>query len=219
MTWRRGGIVKTERITLAKPSTVITVPITDDLVPNLTVQVDLVGTAPRLDDHDHPDPKLPRRPAYAVGSIDLAVPPKQRTLAVTVAPNAAKLGPGDAGKLAIAVADAAGQPVGDAEVSVFVVDEAVLALSGYQFTNPVDAFYPVRETNTRDAYVRESIHLAKPSAGSFGSVKLGDFGTIRTRLALRPPGRLQAGVRDDSQRERKGARRETQARASESGRT
>ena len=175
VSWRRSGIVKMERITLTKTSAVITVPITDDLVPNLTVQVDLVGTAPRLDAHDRPDPTLPRRPAYAKGSIDLAVPPKLRELAVTVAPNAAKLGPGESGTLAIAVADAAGHPVPDAEVTVFVVDEAVLALSGFQFENPLATFYPRRETFTRDFYLRDSIRLAGPD-GRYSGVGRSGFG-------------------------------------------
>ena len=43
VTWRRSGIVKTERITLSGPTASLKVPITEDLVPNLYVQVDLVG--------------------------------------------------------------------------------------------------------------------------------------------------------------------------------
>ena len=82
----------------------------------------LVGMAPRLDDKGDPDPKLPKRPAYAVGSIDLSIPPRQRTLAVEVKPSVAKLGPGEGAKLGIAVKDAAGRPVPDAEVAVIAVD-------------------------------------------------------------------------------------------------
>ena len=168
VTYRRSGIIKTERITLAKPTAVITVPISDDLVPNLTVQVDLVGTAPRLDDRGHPDPKLPRRPAFAAGSIELAVPPMQRTLGVTAVPSAAKLEPGGKGSIAVTVVDAAGKPVAGAEVTVFVVDEAVLALSGAQFQSPLDEFYPRRDADTHDAYMRAAIHLAKPELARFG---------------------------------------------------
>jgi len=188
VSWRRSGIVKTERISIAKPTTVITVPIADTMVPNLTVQVDLVGAAPRLDDHGHPDPKLPKRPAYAVGSVSLSVPPKQRTLHVTVSPSAAKVGPGDKATLAIGVEDAAGKPVADAEVAVFVVDEAVLALSGYQFANPIETFYRSRDTDTRDVYARAYLLLAKPDTQSFGNGRSGfgpggggsGFGTIGT---------------------------------------
>src|SRR6185503_19239535 len=77
VTWRRSGIVKTERITVTGPTASLKVPITDELVPNLYVQVDLVGAAVRAGDNGVPDPKLPKRPAYAVGSINLPIPPKQ----------------------------------------------------------------------------------------------------------------------------------------------
>jgi alpha-2-macroglobulin len=164
VTWRRSGIVATERITLDGPTQVITVPIADAMVPNLTVQVDLVGMAARLDEHGAPDPKLPKRPAYAVGTIDLPVPARQRTLAVTVTPNAGKLGPGEHAQLAVTVVDAAGRPVADAEAAVIVVDEAVLSLTGYQFVNPIDVFYARRGADTRDYYQRGYVKLAKPSA-------------------------------------------------------
>ncbi|MBA3398218.1 MAG: Ig-like domain-containing protein [Deltaproteobacteria bacterium] len=164
VSWRRSGIVKTERIALTGPTTTIRIPIADAMVPNIVVQVDLVGAAARLDDNGDPDPKLPKRPAYAVGTIDLPVPPKQRTLAVEVTPSAAKLGPGEAAKLGIVVKDAAGRPMPNAEVAVIVVDEAILALTGYQFPNPVGVFYTGRGADTRDHYLRAYVKLAKPDA-------------------------------------------------------
>ena len=141
---------------------VITVPITDAMVPNMYVQVDLVGMAARTDDKGDPDPKLPKRPAYAVGSIDLPVPPKQRTLKVSVTPNAPKVGPGDQAKLAVSVVDAAGKPVADAEAAVIVVDEAILSLTGYQFPNPIDTFYGQRP-EARD--VSRAYIAAGPTSG------------------------------------------------------
>ncbi|HEU0036764.1 MAG TPA: DUF6049 family protein [Kofleriaceae bacterium] len=165
VSWRRSGIVKTERITVTGPTKVITVPIADAMTPNLYVQVDLVGMASRLDDKGDPDPKLPKRPAYAVGTINLPVPPKQRTLAVTVTPAAPKLGPGESTKLEVKVVDAAGKPVPDAEAAVLVVDEAILSLTGYQFPNPVDSFYPERGPDARDVYLRSYVKLAKPDLG------------------------------------------------------
>jgi uncharacterized protein YfaS (alpha-2-macroglobulin family) len=164
VSWRRSGMIKTERITLTGPTKVITVPITDAMTPNLHVQVDLVGASARLDDKGVPDPKLPKRPAYAVGAINLPIPPRQRTLAVTVSPAVPKLGPGEATKLSVTVKDAAGRGVPDAEVAVIVVDEAILALTGYQFPDPIGAFYPARGTDTRDSYSRSYVKLAKPAA-------------------------------------------------------
>jgi alpha-2-macroglobulin len=173
VTWRRSGIVKMERITLDGPTKVIGVPITDAMVPNLTVQVDLVGTAPRLDDKGAVDPKLPRRPAYAVGTIDLPVPPKQRTLAVEVSPSVPKLGPGESAEVAVAVKDAAGQPVAGAEAVVIVVDEAILALAGAAFVSPVDVFYGARPAEATDHYLRGYVKLAKPDAGRFQQAQKG----------------------------------------------
>ena len=50
----------------------------------------------------------------------------------------ATLSPGQRTKLTVEVKDAAGKPVPNAQTAVIVVDEAVLALTGYQFPNPVD---------------------------------------------------------------------------------
>ncbi|MDQ3364331.1 MAG: Ig-like domain-containing protein [Myxococcota bacterium] len=166
VSWRRSGIVKTERITLTGPSKVITVPITDAMVPNLHVQVDLVGMAARLDDKGDADPKLPKRPAYAVGTIDLPIPPKQRTLGVKVEPSVPKLGPGEQAKLTVTVVDAAGKPVANAEAAVMVVDEAILALTGYQVPDPIGVFYGPRGADARDHYLRAHVKLAKPDAGT-----------------------------------------------------
>ncbi|MEO7730917.1 MAG: alpha-2-macroglobulin family protein, partial [Kofleriaceae bacterium] len=170
VSWRRSGIVKTEKITLDGPTKVITVPISDAMVPNLFVQVDLIGLAARTDDKGQPDPALPKRPAYAVGVIDLPVPPRQRTLQVGVTPAEAKLGPGTATSLAVTVVDAQGKPVADAEAAVIVVDEAILALTGYQFGNPIDTFYGMRGADTRDVYSQAYLKLARPDLSVVGGV-------------------------------------------------
>ena len=164
VSWRRSGIVKTERLSMSGPTTTIKVPITDAFVPNMFVQVDLVGAAARTDDKGDPDPRLPKRPAYAVGSINLPVPPKQRTLDVKVVSSVAKLAPGEATTLTVDVKDAFGKPVANSETAVLVVDEAILALSGYQFPNPIDVFYGGRGPDTRDHYLRANVKLAKPDA-------------------------------------------------------
>ncbi|MEO8843520.1 MAG: Ig-like domain-containing protein [Kofleriaceae bacterium] len=152
VTYRRSGIIKTERITLATETAVITVPITDDLVPNVVVQVDLVGAQPTLDAHGVAQKTT--QPAYAVGSIDLSIPPRERTLAVTVTPSAAKLAPGDQASVTVAVHDAAGKPVANADVAVFVVDDSILTLAGYRVADPLAVFYQARPTDTTDYYAR-----------------------------------------------------------------
>ena len=111
-------------------STTVEVKLADTHAPALDVQLDIVGSAPRTQDNGQPDPKLPRRPAYAMGTISLPVPPRARTLKLSLKPGADKLEPGGSTTLEVTVKDASDQPVRGSEVAVVVVDEAVLALGG-----------------------------------------------------------------------------------------
>ena len=95
------------------PTTTLEVPITEAHVPNLYVQVDLVGSAPRVDDDGKPDDKLPRRPAYGKGQLNLPVPPVTRTLKVGVKPRASKIEPGGFTRVDVTVRDILGRPVSD----------------------------------------------------------------------------------------------------------
>ncbi len=200
VTWRRSGIVKTERITLASTTATIAVPISDAMVPNIYVHVDLVGTAPRLGADGKPDAKLPRRPAYASGELDLAVPPKLRTLAVSVAPSAAKVAPGDAASIAVTVHDAAGKPIEGAQVAVIVVDESVLTAAAATFQDPVESFYRHRDSATQDVYSRSQVRLANPERTKIAARRApGDeSGGTGTAMAL-VEGKM--GKRDDDRAE------------------
>ncbi|MGD8815129.1 MAG: alpha-2-macroglobulin family protein, partial [Anaerolineales bacterium] len=60
--------------------------------------------------------------------------------------------------------DAENQPVADAEIAVIVVDEAVLALTNYQLTDPIAVFYQERPSGLSSTYGRASIVLADPMA-------------------------------------------------------
>jgi uncharacterized protein YfaS (alpha-2-macroglobulin family) len=162
LTLRRSGIAETRRFTMDGTSTTLEVPIDERHIPNIHVQVDLVGAAPRTDDRGQPVKNLPRRPAYAVGQLDLAVPPRARTLAVEVAPAERALAPGSKTTLDVIVRDAQGQPVAGAGAAVVVVDEAVLALSGYQLADPVAVFYGHRDAGGRDYHARAYVALARP---------------------------------------------------------
>src|SRR5262249_18008995 len=71
MTLRRSGIVSTERFTMNSASYTLKIPIKESYLPNLSVEVDLVGATARTDDTGKPNPALPKRPAYGVGSINL----------------------------------------------------------------------------------------------------------------------------------------------------
>ncbi len=163
LTLRRNGIIHTERFSMPEGSTTLRIPIEDGYIPNVFVQVDLVGAAARLNPDGQPDTTLPDRPAYASGSLNLSVPPLSRTLSVTAVPDAAKLEPGAETSVTVTVVDATGNPVADAEVAVVVVDEAILALTGYNLADPMQTFYSQRGPDTSDYHLRGSILLVDPN--------------------------------------------------------
>ncbi len=159
MTVARSGVLYTERFTIEDNSITLRVPIEDAHIPNLSVQVDLNGAAPRVDDEGQPVDGAPDRPAYATGSIDLMVPPLNRTLALAIVPEATELAPGESTTIDLTLTDADGEPVEGAELAVVVVDEAILALTGYQLADPVAAFYQQRYADTSSSHSREQIVL------------------------------------------------------------
>ena len=127
LTVSRSGILYATRFRIEDGSITLNVPIEEEHIPNLNIQVDLVGSAPRTDDRGELLANVPPRPAYASGQLNLSIPPLQRTLALQVTPGQDKLEPGGETSLAIVVKDANGLPVSDAELAVVVVDEAILA--------------------------------------------------------------------------------------------
>jgi alpha-2-macroglobulin len=167
LTLRRAGLVRTERFTMDGPSTTLRIPIEEGYIPNLHVQVDLVGAAERTGDAAAgaaAGQTLPRRPAYATGTLNLTVPPLSRTLSVDVAPAVDRLEPGGTTEVDVTVVDANGQPVANAELAVAVVDESVLALTGYDLPDPLTSFYGERSPDVSDHHNRGYIVLASPES-------------------------------------------------------
>lgn len=162
LTLDHGGIVNTERFTLDNGSATLRISITADYLPQLNVQVDVAGSAPRTDDDGNPLPDVPPRPAFASGALTLDIPPTSRELTVDLRPQAEKLEPGAETAVSLTVLNANGQPVPNAEVALFVVDEAILALTNYQLANPLDAFYQPLWGWLDSRYGRSSILLVNP---------------------------------------------------------
>ncbi len=151
------------------------------------MQVDLVGSAARINDDGKPDDRLPRRPAYGKGAIDLPVPPVTRSLLLDVMPRAARIEPGGKTQVDVAVKDFDGRAVPGAELAVVVVDEAVLALTGYASPDPLAAFYAARPPGGTDYHVREHVTLGSPDRGSLeAGVAGGVLGGVERRRARRP---------------------------------
>ncbi|HUP20524.1 MAG TPA: carboxypeptidase-like regulatory domain-containing protein [Gemmatimonadota bacterium] len=143
-TLRGGGIARAERFRVAGSSTVLRLPITEAHVPNVQVQVNLVGSG--ADGGQ-----------VASGTVDLRVPPVTRILAVRASPRELRVRPGDTTLVDLEVRDAHGRPAAGAEVALVVVDEAVWALAGDSVADPVASFYPDRVAVTREGHLRSSV--------------------------------------------------------------
>lgn len=164
LTLSRSGIVSTERFTMTESTYTLQIPIEEAYIPNIYVRVDLAGAAERLDDQGEPVAGILPRPAYTVGTLDLAVPPISRTLDVTATLETTEFAPGAETSIDLQVLDAEGAPVEGAELAVVVVDEAILALTGYQLADPVATFYRTRPSNVSAVHGRASLVLADPAA-------------------------------------------------------
>ncbi|MBN1953647.1 MAG: hypothetical protein JW900_01245, partial [Anaerolineae bacterium] len=164
LTVGRSGILYTERFTVAEDTITLRVPIEEGHIPNLHLQVDLVGAAPRTDDRGEPLDGAPPRPAYATGELNLEVPALRRTLTLEATPRERELEPGGETTVDLVLTDADGRPVPDAELALVVVDEAILALTGYQLADPVAVFYQARSADISSIRGRAGIVLARPEA-------------------------------------------------------
>ena len=128
------------RVHLTERTQTLSLPVLPGDVPGLRVSLGIVGTQPRLDEHGDVDPTLVAKPAFAQASISLSVPPKEKDIRVVAVPRAKALLPGGANAVVVDTKDATGSPYAS-EVAVVVVDEAVLALSGYTMDDAKRTFY------------------------------------------------------------------------------
>jgi alpha-2-macroglobulin len=161
MTIRRSGLVTSERFTMTGASHTLKIPISEQYVSNINVQVDLVGASSRTDETGKTDVKLPKRPAFASGELNLEISTGKRKLTVAATPRDKAIEPGGETTVDLEVRDAAGKPVQGGEVALVVVDEAVLALSNYQLADPLKTFYEQRGADVSDHHLREKVLLAK----------------------------------------------------------
>jgi alpha-2-macroglobulin len=163
MTLSRNGIVKQERFTMTEASKVLKFKIEEKWLPNINVQIDLVGASSRTDDKGDIDPKLPKRPAFASGSLNIPISIASRQLSVSAEPKEKNLEPGGETTINVDVKDSRGEPVGNTEVAVVVVDESVLALTGYRIGDPISTFYTQRSGDVATYKSRSTIMLSNAS--------------------------------------------------------
>ncbi len=140
VTLERGGVLSHTLVSLAGTSEILRVPITAEDAPNAFVSVSLVKGRSR--DFPAADFKL----GYAALQVSL----DEQRLGIEITPDKRKYAPGETAAYTIRVIDYQGRPV-RAEVSLSLVDAAVLALAGDEDRDIVSAFYRQRGLGVNNA--------------------------------------------------------------------
>lgn len=132
LTIERGTLIEQRVVQLNGGSAIIDIPITAAMAPNVHVTVAAVKGATPGSSSPYADVR--------VGMVELVVDPAQLGLNVTLSPQVDQLLPGDTAVYDILVTDHSGRPV-QAELSLALVDLAVLTLLDDNATPILDAFY------------------------------------------------------------------------------
>ncbi|HKS07274.1 MAG TPA: MG2 domain-containing protein [Gemmatimonadaceae bacterium] len=144
ITVEREGVIEQRRVRITAGSTSLKFPITEAYAPNAFVSIVVVrgrsaAPGPRDD---------PGRPTIRVGYGELRVTPEVKRLSLSVAPESNEYRPGDSARVRLRVRDA--RNVGQrSEVTLWAVDEGVLALTGYTTPDPIDLMYQARGLGMR----------------------------------------------------------------------
>lgn len=163
MTLDRGGMLEQRRFALSQGTATLEIPILESMVPGFELRVDVVGRAPRVDDEGRAGGT---RPAAASGTLTLQVPPLARMLKLSARARETVLAPGAGTVIDLQVHDSQDMPVAGAELAVVVVDEAVLALSGYRLPDPLMVFYEARPSRVRAQFQATQVLLGRPQMNS-----------------------------------------------------
>lgn len=140
LTVERGGFLSRKTITLNSNSDILEIPIDQSLAPNAFVSVLLVKGV---------DAKNPL-PSYKLGYAQFKVDPKDFALNIAITPDKTQYAPRDTATYDLKVTDAAGNPV-QAELSLSLVDKAVLSLADDNSGLLLDSFYGLRGISVRTA--------------------------------------------------------------------
>lgn len=136
-------------LTLKSAATEIEVPIVSDYCPAVDLKAHVSFN----------------RDAFCEGHITLPIPPDHHKISLTVTPSGDIARPAQQVSVDIALKDGESKPVTGGQVALMVVDESVLALADYRFTDPLDVMfddrrYPIDSyhSKTQDPTIPISAH-------------------------------------------------------------
>ncbi len=130
VTLERESVLWHQVVELQGGAPTVQVPITSAVRPNAYVSVHLLS----LDEHQD---ALPQQ--YRIGYTNVRVDAEQRRLNIAISPNKQTYRPGEHATVEFDVRDVAGRAT-PAELTVYVVDEGALALTGYSAPDPLPVF-------------------------------------------------------------------------------
>jgi uncharacterized protein YfaS (alpha-2-macroglobulin family) len=138
------------------------------------------GGRDRRDLRRHRGAPAARGVDMATGTVMLRVPPLTRTLTVRAVPSDTTMLPDAEGSVEVEVRDARGRPLAGAEVALVVVDEAVLALSGYRIPDPLLLFYPERGPGINTLHLRRLVRVMAPDFAPAPGTLVGRVVNVQT---------------------------------------
>jgi uncharacterized protein YfaS (alpha-2-macroglobulin family) len=193
VTYERGHIYKQEVVQLEGNSTIYNLPISDEMAPIAYVSVTVISGAEQTG-----------APDFKIGMAKINIDTKQKTLDVSVTADKESAGPGDEVTYTIETKDVNGKPV-TADVSIAVVDKAVLALAPSNTIPLLDSFYSIQSLSVStalgivssaddyNANYRETIPTGLAAGGGGG----GDMGIITVRQNFKDTAIFKADVTTD----------------------
>ncbi|MDP2663018.1 MAG: Ig-like domain-containing protein [Dehalococcoidia bacterium] len=162
VTLERGSIISRRVMAFPTNSTVIDVPITSDHMPNVYISVALFkGTTP-----DNPVP------SFRLGYAEFKLNTSSKLVNISIKPDKETTGPSQKETYAITTSDAQGKPVA-AELSLALVDKAVLTLAEDRAPKPLQAFWSRRplgvQTSAAYALSIDRLLQVTPRPGADGA--------------------------------------------------
>jgi len=151
VTIERENVIEQRVIHVEGATPTLSVPITETQRPNVFVGVHLVEDRKTLGKKAHSIAT-----SYRLGYAALRIDPERQRLNVTTSADRSDYRPRDEVKLNFKVQDQQGQPR-KSEIAVFVVDEGVLSLSGFQLPDPLLPFTATRPLRVETHEARETM--------------------------------------------------------------
>lgn len=190
VTTEREGIRSHRQLPLTSTQQSISIPITENDIPNLFVSVVLVkgrtvaaATAADVAAKPETDVSDPGKPSFRLGYVELKVEDRTKRLTVAVAANKEEFRPASAASVRVDVKDHQGRGTAS-EVTLWAVDYGVLSLTSYRTPDILGSVYvrkalQVLNADSRQRIVSRRVLTPKGSTEGGGGGADAGAGTLR----------------------------------------